>query len=257
MSLSVTSDYREVRWSWGFDAYLTTKAFSGHEWTLKEDPDGNKKRNVSSKTLADVIEALLGAAHMDSFSGDAGNEDKVLRTLSLFLPEVAWKSPSQEISQLPNSKGQALLNSERLFHGEHLLGYSFRNRLHLAEALTHSTVQTGVHSYERLEFLGDAVIDVIVKEHLFKSRHDFSEGEMHTRHIALVNKDIFAYLATRNAVEVEEKVVTTNLRTREPEVSTKVRRRCLHDFVVKVSSEEHGDLKKDFMGEIRDGERRN
>ena len=237
----------------GLDVYLATKAFSGHEWTLKERNDTNDmKRAVSSKTLADVVEAMIGVAQVEAYSPDSSDDSKVLRALSLFLPEVAWKPSSQEISQLPLLEGQIPPRGERLTHAQQILGYQFSNRLHLAEALTHSTVQAGIRSYERLEFLGDAVIDVIVKEQLFNSRHNFAEGEMHTRHIALVNKDIFAYIATKNGVSFEEKVVSTNLRTRQPEVDIKVRTKCLHDLVVKVSSEESGDQKGEFMARYED-----
>ena len=237
----------------GLDAYLSTKAFSGHGWTLKTDTDNNdKKRTVSTKTLADQIEALVGAAYVDGSSSDSSNDRKVLRALSLFLPELSWKPPSYEISQLRLPQSQTPLNSERLARVEQIMGYSYRNRLVLAEALTHSTVQTGIQSYERLEFLGDAVIDVIVKEGLFRSPHDFSEGEMHTRHIALVNKDIFAYLATRNGVKMDENSVILNLKTRQPEVTTKTRTRCLHDFVVRVSSEENENQKQGFMANYED-----
>ena len=234
----------------GLDAYLSTKRFSGHEWTLHEKPLQEDTRKVSSKTLADVIEALIGAAYVDTAAPETSRDTKVLKALSLFIPEHSWKPTSDELTKLlvPPSSVQPLPQNERLSHIEQILKYTFRNRILLAEALTHSTVQVGIQSYERFEFLGDAVIDVIVKEVLFTSAHEFNEGDMHTRHIGLVNKEIFAYLTTKNGVDFEESVVTTNLRTLKPEVTTQMRRKCIHDFVVKTSSDgESGNQKAHFL----------
>lgn len=65
---------------------------------------------------------------------------------------------------------------------EERMGYKFRNGLLLAEALTHPSISLERKDYpfdnQRLEFLGDAVIQVVVTEHLFRMFPDFSEGRM-------------------------------------------------------------------------------
>ena len=65
---------------------------------------------------------------------------------------------------------------------EERMGYKFRNALLLAEALTHPSISLERKDYpfdnQRLEFLGDAVIQVVVTEHLFQMFPDFSEGQM-------------------------------------------------------------------------------
>jgi len=62
------------------------------------------------------------------------------------------------------------------------MGYKFRNGLLLAEALTHPSISLERKDYpfdnQRLEFLGDAVIQVVVTEHLFRMFPDFSEGRL-------------------------------------------------------------------------------
>ncbi len=62
------------------------------------------------------------------------------------------------------------------------MGYKFRNALLLAEALTHPSISLERKDYpfdnQRLEFLGDSVIQVVVTEHLFQMFPDFSEGLM-------------------------------------------------------------------------------
>ena len=69
------------------------------------------------------------------------------------------------------------------------------------EALTHrsylQTPQThGGHSNERLEFLGDAVLSLIVGEYLFQKYHDASEGELTKLRSRLVNKKALSVMAT-------------------------------------------------------------
>ncbi len=61
------------------------------------------------------------------------------------------------------------------------LGYSFRSWELLTEALTHTTCaneNAGTRSNERLEFLGDAVLGMVVAEHLFKRYPNLPEGEL-------------------------------------------------------------------------------
>lgn len=65
---------------------------------------------------------------------------------------------------------------------EERLGYKFRNGLLLAEALTHPSISLERKDYpfdnQRLEFLGDAVIQLVVTEHLYRLYPDYSEGRM-------------------------------------------------------------------------------
>ncbi len=65
---------------------------------------------------------------------------------------------------------------------EERIGYKFRNSLLLAEALTHSSISLERKNYpfdnQRLEFLGDAVLQLVVTEHLYSLFPDFSEGRL-------------------------------------------------------------------------------
>ncbi|HTF90819.1 MAG TPA: ribonuclease III [Planctomycetota bacterium] len=57
------------------------------------------------------------------------------------------------------------------------LGYDFRDGARLAQALTHASVD-GAQNNERLEFLGDAVLDLIVAEALHEREPRLDEGRM-------------------------------------------------------------------------------
>lgn len=63
---------------------------------------------------------------------------------------------------------------------ENLIGYVFRDKNLLYTAFTHSSYayEKGVESYERLEFLGDALLDFITAESFYKDYPKFDEGKL-------------------------------------------------------------------------------
>ena len=74
---------------------------------------------------------------------------------------------------------------------EAVLGYAFRDRTLLETALTHASFaheqDTGC-SNERLEFLGDAVLGLVIAELLYAAHPEWSEGELTRARAALVNQ---------------------------------------------------------------------
>ena len=73
---------------------------------------------------------------------------------------------------------------------EKKLGYSFRNRTLLSEALNHSSYanehRDGLGSNERLEFLGDSVLGFVSAEFLFKGNLELPEGDLTRMRASLV-----------------------------------------------------------------------
>jgi len=78
------------------------------------------------------------------------------------------------------------------------LGYSFRDLDLLERALTHSSagINSAVNNYERLEFLGDAVLDLCVAHILSEKYADAAEGHLTKMRSALVNAKTLAEIAT-------------------------------------------------------------
>ena len=73
------------------------------------------------------------------------------------------------------------------------LGYKFKDTKLLKVALTHKSSNSGYNN-ERLEFLGDAVMDLVVAEYLFKKLNT-SEGDLSKLRAALVNEKSFSKFA--------------------------------------------------------------
>ena len=86
----------------------------------------------------------------------------------------------------------------RLAELEGRIGYAFKDRALLAEALTHGSALGSARktrSYDRLEFLGDRVLGLVVAEKLLEQHQGEEEGELATRLNALVNKHACARAA--------------------------------------------------------------
>ncbi|MGD9743731.1 MAG: ribonuclease III [Dongiaceae bacterium] len=84
---------------------------------------------------------------------------------------------------------------------ERLLGHRFRDEELLQQALTHASLlqrrsERGTVGYERLEFLGDRVLGLIVAEMLYKSFPKEDEGALARRFAAVVSRDGLARVAT-------------------------------------------------------------
>ncbi len=83
---------------------------------------------------------------------------------------------------------------------QQIIGVNFTNLDLLKEALTHRSYinenpKWGVPHNERLEFLGDAVLELVVTEHLFHTYPQSPEGELTSIRAALVNYQILARIA--------------------------------------------------------------
>lgn len=79
------------------------------------------------------------------------------------------------------------------------LGRPFENTGLLARALAHRSwcaENDGATSNERLEFLGDAVLGLVVTDHLFLTYPDLPEGELAKVRASLVNSEALAEVAT-------------------------------------------------------------
>jgi ribonuclease III len=76
---------------------------------------------------------------------------------------------------------------------ERRIGYKFRNSLLLAEALTHPSLsferKTFHFDNQRLEFLGDAVLQLVITHHLYRLFPAFSEGQLTKLRSRIVSRE--------------------------------------------------------------------
>lgn len=179
----------------GLDRYILTRIFTGYKWRplynsdLMKGPDRGT-REMSTKTLADVVEALVGAAYLD------GGIDKALACLKVFLPEVSWLPLSAQNQRLYAAVPDEVRFPPRFLQLEELIGYTFTKKALLIDAMTHPSYNgpnAGL-SYQRLEFLGDAILDNVVVAIVSSRAAHLPHHVMHTIRTALVNADFLAFL---------------------------------------------------------------
>ena len=82
---------------------------------------------------------------------------------------------------------------------ERKIGYQFKNKALMKEAITHSSYAKERKSQhikynERLEFLGDAVLSIVVSDYIFKHCPELPEGELTKLRASLVcEKSLFEF----------------------------------------------------------------
>ncbi|OJD18331.1 hypothetical protein AJ78_01644 [Emergomyces pasteurianus Ep9510] len=182
----------------GLDKFILVDVFSGAKWRpsynkvhLESEKQGIPQREISAKTLADVIEALLGAATIE------GGQTKAAKCLEIFLPEIRWMPFDDRVITLHKSVPEAYENILTSWFSqlENLVGYTFKKKVFLVQAFTHpSNPGSTTSSYQRLEFVGDSILDHVIVDHLFNSPRNIPHFDMHLMRTALANADFLAFL---------------------------------------------------------------
>ncbi len=81
-----------------------------------------------------------------------------------------------------------------------VIGYRFRSSLYLKQALTHTSCANEAHaghagSNERLEFLGDAVLELVSSEYFYREKPELPEGSLTKLRASFVCEPALAYCA--------------------------------------------------------------
>lgn len=189
------------------------------------------QHSIPDKSIADCVEALIGAYLIDcgprgallfmAWLGirvlpsrdvfDDGSQGPNRTTGSTKLYEkdglgcrttygywAAPKSPLLHFAPDPFDTLERLLDGYVQFESH--IGYSFNDRSYLLQAMTHASYSPNrlTDCYQRLEFLGDAVLDYLITRHLYEDPRQHSPGALTDLRSALVNNTIFASLAVRH-----------------------------------------------------------
>ncbi|GJW78864.1 endoribonuclease Dicer homolog 3a isoform X1 [Tanacetum coccineum] len=155
----------------------------GHRW-------------LGSKTISDCVEALVGAYYVDggltgaihcmNWLGISCELNPSRITEAIKIASLYTYTPRKDVLQTIEEK----------------LGYEFGEKGLLVEAITHASCQDqGVgYCYQRLEFLGDSVLDLLITWYLYKKHGNIDPGELTDLRSASVNNENFAYAAVRRGL---------------------------------------------------------
>lgn len=167
------------------------------------------QHSIPDKSIADAVEALIGAYLISCGSRGAllfmswlglkvlpavNSEDVRELTYGYLEPP-----PSPLLSYVPKAeeKLEKLLSGYSVF--EKNIGYTFNDKSYLLQAFTHASYHYNklTDCYQRLEFLGDAVLDYLITRHLYEDPKKHSPGTLTDLRSALVNNTFFASLAVK------------------------------------------------------------
>ncbi|KAM0858796.1 hypothetical protein ACQ4PT_047614 [Festuca glaucescens] len=181
------------------------------------DGDSGCYRVLSTKTLADVVEALIGVYYV---AGGKIAANHLMKWIGIHA-----ELDPQEIPPLnPYTIPESILRSINFDTLEGILGMKFQNRGFLIEAITHaSRPSSGVSCYQRLEFVGDAVLDHLITKHLFFTYTDLPPGRLTDLRAAAVNNENFARVAVKHKLHVHLRHGSSALETQIREFVKDVR----------------------------------
>ncbi|KAK9099556.1 hypothetical protein Syun_026601 [Stephania yunnanensis] len=155
----------------------------GHRW-------------MCSKTIADCVEALIGAYYI------GGGLRGAIHVMKWFGMNVEVE-PDMIDKAIYDASLWCCVPETNLLMLESKLNYAFSVKGLLLEAVTHASQQELGFSYcyQRLEFLGDAVLDLLITWHLFQRHDSLDPGELTDLRSACVNNENFAKHAVKHGLQ--------------------------------------------------------
>lgn len=195
------------------DQYVLVDPFTALKWrpmynSNYVETQKTSERSISTKVLADVVEAIIGATVVD------GGLEGAKASLNLFIPDESWLSIDEDIQLLYEAvplsdNGIVPANIPKI---EAMIGYTFTKKKLLVEALTHASSLSCAMPYQRLEFIGDALLDHLITEPVFKHHKDLSAPEMHLLRTTLANGDFLAFLCMKIFMQEERHEVIQGIK---------------------------------------------
>ncbi|KAJ3178296.1 Dicer-like protein 1 [Geranomyces variabilis] len=185
------------------ERFISGTPLSRKAWIppLQNDGGGLVQR-LSDKMVADVVEALIGACVYTG--GNVGGAKAVKKILggSYEFDWTVYKQMLLQGQQEPTAAAKAFceFRSSVIREVEESIGYHFRTPQLAVEALTHASalqLASEVNSYQRLEFLGDAVLGFVVTRFFFNLKPALNPGDLTQLRSELVNNQFLSCVAWR------------------------------------------------------------
>ncbi|KAF1730136.1 Dicer-like protein 1 [Beauveria bassiana] len=167
----------------GLQSYIRSDRFDRRTWypnlplVWGKSAKATVVQQLGDKTIADVCEAIIGAAYMSGVQQGRRNTDEAVKAVTKMVNNdnhkmtsfsdyyAAFSVPAWHLS--PGSVS-VRATVDRVAA---IIGYRFRSPLLLRSAFTHASYKAEeIPSYQTLEFLGDALLDMVIVDHLFRTR---------------------------------------------------------------------------------------
>ncbi|TFK28818.1 hypothetical protein FA15DRAFT_664885 [Coprinopsis marcescibilis] len=163
-------------------------------------PKGDDKNTqiLGDKAVADVAEAIIGAAYI---SGGRECALTTVKALYIPLPGInAWSDLGGKLT-IPFAAQELELAPGSIQAIEGIIGHRFKYPQLLVQVLTHASTHSNEGlSYERLEFIGDAILDFMVIRHIFDRESSLSPGGLTLLKSAMVANSTLAALCILSGI---------------------------------------------------------
>ncbi|KAK0643580.1 hypothetical protein B0T16DRAFT_332025 [Cercophora newfieldiana] len=193
------------------EEYIRSMAFNRRIWypeglTLERGKrtGATRKHALGDKSIADVCEALIGAAYLTTYREGEGSFDMAVQAVTAVVkdPKHTMRSYSQYYEAYKKPKWQTeeptavQIDMARKFHER--MGYKFTHPRLLRSAFCHPSYPRSYEnlpSYQRLEFLGDSLFDMVCIDYIFH-RYPGADPQWLTEHkMAMVSNQFLGCLA--------------------------------------------------------------
>ncbi|GKT62072.1 RNase3 domain-containing protein [Colletotrichum tofieldiae] len=186
--------------------YVRSKSFNRRSWypsglrlVRGKESSLNHRHALSDKSIADVCEALIGAAYL-SFA-DASNFDMAIRAVTAMVKNknhlmtswgdyyAAYTPPAWQFGE------STAMQKELARQIKEKLGYEFKSPTLLRSAFKHPSyprAYENLPNYQRLEFLGDALLDMVCVDFLFNKFPDADPQWLTEHKTAMVSNQFLA-----------------------------------------------------------------
>ncbi|KAF9110948.1 Dicer-like protein 1 [Mortierella sp. AM989] len=180
----------------------------------------NNQTRCSDRVAALIFRKIIGAAIVDGGIYDAVRAIRSMGMITdaatiafggiqplfkLYAPVKVPLLPLASIPPLPSTLDS--IASFRVRKVERALGYIFKSSQLLTQTLTHSTAEK-LETYQRLEFLGDAVLEYVVAEHYYQKTPDTPAKKFKTFKSLILCNDalgsLFASLGLNKMLVIEK-----------------------------------------------------
>ncbi|KAF0329177.1 RNase3 domain protein [Colletotrichum asianum] len=193
----------------GLQEYVRSQSFDRRSWypqglKLMRGKQGQpaNKHALADKSIADVCEALIGAAYLSY--ADSDNYDMAIRAVTAMVKEKTHRMTSwgDYVAGYRHPEWQfrkpTPIQRDMAQQVEESMGYKFKSPALLRSAFHHPSYPRAYESlpdYQRLEFLGDALLDMVCVDFLF-NKFPNADPQWLTEHkMAMVSNQFLASLS--------------------------------------------------------------
>lgn len=193
----------------GLQEFIRSKSFDRRSWypNLKlvrgKATQGEFRHNLADKSIADVCEALIGAAYL---SGQDGNMDMGVKAVTKMV-----KSKNHTMTafqdyysnyKMPDWQFPEQVSAEYLHQAKDVsrkIGYQFRSPTLVRCANKHPSWlwDRNIPNYQQLEFLGDALLDMTIVDYLYREFPDANPQWLTEHKMDMVSNHFFGFLCVR------------------------------------------------------------